>query len=72
MIKVSTIGLDLAKNVFQVHGFAGNGMVVVHRRRRRVLFLWSIPYLRHISHPLADFVLTGRKKSLLPEEAARA
>ena len=35
MMKVSTIGLDLAKHVFQVHGVDDRGAVVVQRRLRR-------------------------------------
>lgn len=35
MVEVSTIGLDIAKNVFQVHGVDGNGVVAVRRRLRR-------------------------------------
>jgi transposase len=35
MKDVSTIGLDLAKNVFQVHGVDGQGLVVVRRALRR-------------------------------------
>lgn len=35
MTKVSTIGLDLAKHVFQVHGVDAGGAVVVQRRLRR-------------------------------------
>jgi transposase len=35
MIKVSTIGLDLAKNVFQVHGISDDGTVGIRRRLRR-------------------------------------
>lgn len=35
MTQVSTIGLDLAKNVFQVHGIATDGTVVICRRLRR-------------------------------------
>lgn len=35
MEKVSTIGLDLAKNVFQVHGIDVQGKVVVRRQLRR-------------------------------------
>lgn len=35
MAKVSTIGLDLAKHVFQVHGVDEHGRVVVQRRLRR-------------------------------------
>ncbi len=32
---VSTIGLDIAKSVFQVHGIDAAGKVVVRRRLRR-------------------------------------
>ncbi len=35
MKDVSTIGLDLAKNVFQVHGVDGSGKVVIRRQLRR-------------------------------------
>ena len=35
MAKISTIGLDLAKNVFQVHGVDGSGTVVVRRQLKR-------------------------------------
>src|SRR3979490_3190890 len=35
MTKVSMIGLDLAKNVFQVHGIDAAGKVVVRRQLRR-------------------------------------
>ncbi len=35
MKEVTTIGLDLAKNVFQVHGVDAEGAVVVCRQLRR-------------------------------------
>jgi transposase len=35
MNKISTIGLDIAKHVFQVHGVDGDGVIVVRRRLRR-------------------------------------
>ena len=35
MDKVSTIGLDIAKNVFQVHGVDNDGRVVIRRQLRR-------------------------------------
>ena len=35
MSEVITIGLDLAKNVFQVHGVDGSGEVVIRRQLRR-------------------------------------
>ena len=43
MSKVITIGVDLAKNVFQVHGVDAEGTVVVRRqlRRRQVLALFK-------------------------------
>lgn len=33
--QVSTIGVDLAKNVFQVHGVDSSGKVVISRQLRR-------------------------------------
>ena len=35
MGEISMIGLDLAKNVFQVHGVDASGAVVVRRQLRR-------------------------------------
>jgi transposase len=35
MSEIVTIGLDLAKNVFQVHGVAADGRVIVRRQLRR-------------------------------------
>lgn len=35
MNEISTIGLDIAKNVFQIHGVAADGTVVMRRRLRR-------------------------------------
>ncbi len=35
MNKLSVVGLDLAKNVFQVHGTDAEGEVVVHKQLRR-------------------------------------
>lgn len=34
-MKVSTIGLDLAKNVFQVHAVDSEGQVILRRKLRR-------------------------------------
>jgi transposase len=39
MNEVITIGLDLAKNVFQVHGVDAEGGVVVRRQLRRAQVL---------------------------------
>jgi transposase len=35
MNKISVIGLDLAKNVFQVHGVDCEGEIVVHKQLKR-------------------------------------
>ena len=35
MNEVATIGLDLAKNVFQIHGVDASGRIVVRRQLRR-------------------------------------
>ena len=43
---MTTIGLDLAKNVFQVHGIAADGQVLVRRQLRRgevLKFFESVP-----------------------------
>jgi transposase len=34
-MQITTIGLDIAKNVFQVHGIDGNEKVVVRKQLRR-------------------------------------
>jgi len=34
-MNISTVGLDLAKNVFQVHGIDDTGEVIARRRLRR-------------------------------------
>ena len=39
MSEITTIGLDLAKHVFQVHGVDANGATVVRKRLRRVQVL---------------------------------
>ena len=46
MQTITTIGLDIAKSVFQVHGVDGTGQVVVRRqlKRRYVLaFFQTLP-----------------------------
>ena len=39
MSKIITVGLDLAKNVFQVHGTDGNGRAVLRKKLRRAQVL---------------------------------
>ena len=50
MAKVSTIGLDLAKNVFQVHAIDEEGKVVVRRALRRAEVL---PFFAKLASCLA-------------------
>src|ERR1700674_5110809 len=45
-MQVTTIGLDIAKNVFQVHGIDANEKVVVRRQLRRsqvIAFFKALP-----------------------------
>ena len=39
MGEVSTIGVDIAKSVFQIHGVDANGTVVIRQRVSRAKFL---------------------------------
>lgn len=44
--EVVTVGLDLAKNVFQVHAIAADGAVLIRRKLRRtevVRFFTELP-----------------------------
>ena len=46
MTKITTIGLDLAKRVFQVHGVDATGAVVLRKRLRRedvLVFFTQLP-----------------------------
>ena len=46
MSEITTIGLDLAKNVFQLHGADGSGKVVLRKKLRRdqvLVFLSALP-----------------------------
>ena len=47
MTKISTIGLDLAKNVFQLHGVDASGAVVLKKQLRR----GAIEKFLHNCHP---------------------
>ena len=47
MQTIATIGLDIAKSVFQVHGVDAAGEVVVRRQlKRRQVLLFSGSFLR--------------------------
>ena len=43
MGEVSTIGLDIAKSIFQIHGVDADGAVVMRKRIRRAKLL-EFPY----------------------------
>jgi transposase len=62
---VNTIGVDLAKNVFQVHGVDNAGKVVITRqlRRKQVIdFFGKIAPCLSAWKP-AERLITGRVKS---------
>jgi hypothetical protein len=67
-MQISTIGVDLAKNVFQVHGVDSNGKVVVTRqlRRKQVLeFSANLPCVSLAWKPAARSTIgRGRSRSL--------
>ena len=46
MEEISIIGLDLAKNVFQVHGADESGRAVVRKKLRRAQVWCSLPTCR--------------------------
>ena len=48
MGEVSTIGLDIAKSVFQVHGVDGSGAVVIRKRISRLKMLEFFADFRHV------------------------
>jgi len=68
MNEVTTIGLDLAKNVFQIHGVDASGRIVVRRqlRRSQVLpfFEKQAPCLVGIEAALPRITGRGRSRSL--------
>ena len=43
-MEISTIGLDLAKSIFQVHGITNAGEVVVRKAPRRSLLATGEPF----------------------------
>ena len=81
MDKVSTIGLDIAKSVFQVHGVSEAGDVVVRRRLRRSELVRFFARLRacligieacHSSHYWArELIALGHDVRLIPTQYVR-
>ena len=80
MAQVSTIGLDLAKNVFQVHGIDVLGKVVVRRSLRRgeviPFFTKLAPCLIGMEacgtahHWARELIKLGHTVKMMPPEAA--
>jgi transposase len=77
-MKVSTLGIDLAKNVFQLHGVDHNGKVVLKKRLTREQF---VPFMTQLepcligmeacasSHHFARlFILQGHDVRLMPPQ----
>ncbi len=60
MKEVCTIGLELAKNVFQVHGVDGSGEAVIHRQLRRGQVL---PFFKRLPPCLVAWILSGHSPS---------
>ena len=62
-MNVSTIGLDIAKNVFQVHGEDAEGKVVVQKRlgrKRMIEFFSKLPPCLIGARGVRDLALLGR------------
>jgi transposase len=82
MEQITTIGLDIAKNVFQVHGIAADGTVVVRRplRRSQVLpfFKKQPPCLVGIEacatahHWAREITALGHEVKLMPAKYVKA
>jgi len=82
MDEVSTIGLDIAKSVFQIHGISGDGTVVIRKRvtRAKVLEFFSVlppcligieacPTAHHWSRQLS---MLGHTVRLMPPSYVKA
>ena len=65
MQTITTIGLDIAKSVFQVHGVDAAGQVVIRRQIKRryvVAFFQKLPPVWSASRPAAPRTI-GRESS---------
>ena len=64
MLEVSTMGLDLAKNVFQVHGANASGAVVFRKklRRDRVLDFLAAQPACTVAMEAAPAAITGGER----------
>jgi transposase len=55
-MQVATIGLDLAKNIFQVHGITGDGEIAFNRPLRRAQML---PFFKRLEPCLVGIEARG-------------
>ena len=65
MEAITTIGLDIAKSVFQVHGIDAAGNVVVRRQLKRryvLIFFQKLPPCWSVSRPARRRII-GRASS---------
>jgi len=62
-MNITTIGLDIAKNVFQIHGVDANGKVVLRKqlKRSQVLAFSPICYLAGSVWKLVQERTTGHE-----------
>ena len=75
MQTITTIGLDIAKSVFQVHGVDADGQVVIRRqlKRRYVLaFFQKLPPCLVVCVPKILSALISRKNRLTSAHHDRA
>src|SRR3546814_18716084 len=81
MGKIATIGLDIAKSVFQVHGADAAGEVVVRKRKSRarvIPFFAKLPRClvgleacSNSPHWARELIALGHDVRLLPEQFAQ-
>jgi hypothetical protein len=61
-MQVTTIGLDIAKNVFQVHGIDGDEIALANKMAR---VAWALLATKLPSRCLLESRLMGAKRTLL-------
>jgi transposase len=68
MQTITTIGLDIAKSVFQVHGVDATGRVVMRRqlKRRQVLASKRLHYIPGVGPMLATALVASMPRSMAP------
>ena len=51
MKQITTMGLDLAKQIFQIHGADAEGNVIINRKLRRAEVLRPQPAVPEVARP---------------------